>query len=44
MSLDAPKINPVNGAPFSFGVVAACFNGALVEALLAEVLEAFQLL
>ena len=36
MSLDAPKINPVNGAPFSFGVVAACVNGALVEALLAS--------
>ena len=34
MSLDAPVLNSVSGAPFSFGVVAACFNSELVEGLL----------
>ena len=36
MSFDAPKLQPVNGAPFSFGVAAACFNGTLVDGLLAS--------
>lgn len=34
MSLDAPVLRPVSGAPFSFGVAAACFNAELVEGLL----------
>lgn len=34
MSLDAPALSPVDGAPFSFGVAAACFNPELVEGLL----------
>ncbi len=37
MSLDAPALSPVDGAPFSFGVAAACFNAELVEGLLASV-------
>jgi 6,7-dimethyl-8-ribityllumazine synthase len=36
MSLDAPALSPVDGAPFSFGVAAACFNAELVEGLLAS--------
>jgi 6,7-dimethyl-8-ribityllumazine synthase len=36
MSLDAPALGPIDGAPFSFGVVAACFNAELVEGLLAS--------
>jgi len=34
MSLDAPALGPVSGAPFSFGVAAACFNAELVAGLL----------
>jgi len=34
MSLDAPAPSPVDGAPYSFGVAAACFNAASVEGLL----------
>jgi len=34
MSLDAPAPSPVDGAPYSFGVAAACFNPALVDGLL----------
>lgn len=34
MSFDAPALSPVDGAPFSFGVAAACFNPELVEGLL----------
>jgi 6,7-dimethyl-8-ribityllumazine synthase len=34
MSLDAPALSSVSGAPFSFGVAAACFNTELVEGLL----------
>jgi hypothetical protein len=33
MSLDAPVLGPIDGAPFSFGVAAACFNPELVEGL-----------
>ena len=37
MSLDAPALGPVSGAPFSFGVAAACFNAELVEGLLQSI-------
>ena len=37
MSLSAPKETSVNGAPFSVGIVAARFNEALVDTLLARV-------
>jgi 6,7-dimethyl-8-ribityllumazine synthase len=36
MSSDAPVARPVDGTPFKVGVVAARFNGRLVEALLAQ--------
>lgn len=38
MSLAAPSSPAVNGATFSVGIVAARYNTALVDALLAEVL------
>lgn len=38
MSLDAPKENAIDGAPFTVGIVAARFNSALVDALLARAL------
>lgn len=38
MSLDAPKENAIDGAPFTVGIVAARFNPALVDALLARAL------
>lgn len=38
MSLASPKLAAVNGAAFKIGVVASCFNGELVDALLARVL------
>jgi 6,7-dimethyl-8-ribityllumazine synthase len=38
MSLAAPKPTVVNGAGFSIGIVAACYNLKLVDALLARVL------
>ncbi len=38
MSLAAPQPTVIDGAGFSFGVVAARFNGELVDALLARVL------
>ncbi|MBC7366341.1 MAG: 6,7-dimethyl-8-ribityllumazine synthase [Undibacterium sp.] len=34
MSLDAPALSPVDGAPFSFGIAAACFNPELVDGLM----------
>jgi 6,7-dimethyl-8-ribityllumazine synthase len=37
MSLDSPSAAPVHGADFKIGIVAARFNPALVEALLARV-------
>jgi 6,7-dimethyl-8-ribityllumazine synthase len=37
MSLDAPSRSAVSGAPFSVGIVASRFNGAMVDALLARV-------
>jgi 6,7-dimethyl-8-ribityllumazine synthase len=37
MSLAAPKPSQIDGAPFRFGVVAACFNPELVDGLLAQV-------
>jgi len=42
MSLDAPALSPVDGAPFSFGVVAACFNPELVEGLLVSLRATLQ--
>lgn len=38
MSLDAPKENAIDGAPFTVGIVAARFNSTLVDALLARAL------
>jgi 6,7-dimethyl-8-ribityllumazine synthase len=37
MSLAAPQSPAVNGAAFSVGIAAACFNAGLVDALLARV-------
>lgn len=37
MSLSAPKSQAIDGAAFSIGIVAACFNPELVDALLARV-------
>ena len=37
MSLSAPTPTAINGAGFSFGVVAARFNGEMVDALLEKV-------
>ncbi|MBI3884923.1 MAG: 6,7-dimethyl-8-ribityllumazine synthase [Opitutae bacterium] len=34
MSLNAPTADNIDGAPFSIGLVAARYNGALIEALL----------
>jgi 6,7-dimethyl-8-ribityllumazine synthase len=39
MSLDAPQSQAVAGAPFAFGIVAARYNTALVDALLHTVFE-----
>ncbi len=39
MSLNAPQEIVLNGAPFSFGIVAARYNPALVDALLHTVFE-----
>ena len=38
MSLDSPKLAAIHGAAYKFGIVAACFNEELVEALLARAL------
>jgi 6,7-dimethyl-8-ribityllumazine synthase len=38
MSLSAPKPAPIDGAPFSVGIVAARFNSDLVDAMLDRVL------
>lgn len=37
MSLDSPSAVAIDGAAFSFGIVAARFNGELVDGLLARV-------
>ena len=39
MSLSAPPPIALNGAPYSFGIVAARYNPSLVDALLATVFE-----
>ena len=39
MSLSAPPPSPLDGSPFAFGIVAARFNAALVDALLHTVQE-----
>lgn len=39
MSQSAPTPVPINGAPFGIGIVAARFNGALVDALLHTVFD-----
>lgn len=39
MSLDAPELPQVDGAAFRFGIAAARFNGALIDGLLARVVE-----
>ncbi|MDB6114361.1 MAG: ribH [Lacunisphaera sp.] len=39
MSLSAPQSVSVDGAPFSFGIVAARYNPALVDALLHTIFE-----
>ncbi len=39
MSQDAPKSQAIAGAPFAFGIVAARYNPALVDALLHTVFE-----
>jgi 6,7-dimethyl-8-ribityllumazine synthase len=42
MSLSAPRLAAINGAGFSFGVVAARFNEAMVDALLEKVTAELQ--
>jgi 6,7-dimethyl-8-ribityllumazine synthase len=42
MSLAAPKPTVIDGAGFSLGIVAARFNGGLVDALLARVVAALR--
>ena len=42
MGLSAPSPRPINGAAFSVGIVAARFNGELVDALLDRVTVALQ--
>ena len=37
MSLDAPSIQHVNGAPFSIGIVASRYNPTFVDALVHQV-------
>ncbi len=37
MSLDAPSLQPVNGAAFSIGIVASRYNPTLVDALVDQV-------
>ncbi len=39
MSLDAPHTTTIDGAPFRFGIVAACFNQQLVDVLLSQVTQ-----
>ncbi|AWI09758.1 6,7-dimethyl-8-ribityllumazine synthase [Ereboglobus sp. PH5-5] len=39
MSLDTPKPQSINGAAFKVGIVAARFNGVLVDALLHQAYE-----
>jgi len=39
MSLAAPKLSRIDGAPYRFAVVAACFNTELVDGLLARVTQ-----
>lgn len=40
MSLDSAELRPVDGSPFRIGIVAARFNPALVDGLLASAREA----
>lgn len=42
MGLSAPSPRPINGAAFSVGIVAARFNGELVDALLDRVTAALR--
>jgi len=42
MSLASPKPNRIDGAPFRFAIVAACFNPDLVDGLLARVESALR--
>jgi 6,7-dimethyl-8-ribityllumazine synthase len=42
MGLSAPSARPINGAAFSVGIVAARFNGELVDALLDRVTAALR--
>ncbi len=42
MSLDAPAQTPLDGSRFSLGVVAARFNGELVDGLLRELQATFE--
>lgn len=42
MSFDAPESTQLDGAAFRFGIAAARFNRALVDALLARVVEALR--
>lgn len=42
MSLDVPSALTIDGAPFKVGVVAARFNGRLVEALLTQARAALE--
>jgi 6,7-dimethyl-8-ribityllumazine synthase len=37
MSLAAPELRVESGAPYRFGIAAACFNGPLADGLLARV-------
>ena len=42
MSLASPKLAALNGAAFKIGLVAACFNQELVDALLARAVATLQ--
>jgi 6,7-dimethyl-8-ribityllumazine synthase len=42
MSLASPKLAAINGAAFKIGLVAACFNQELVDALLARAVATLQ--
>jgi 6,7-dimethyl-8-ribityllumazine synthase len=39
MSLSAPLLAPISGAPFKVGIAAACYNDRLVGALLDQVID-----
>jgi 6,7-dimethyl-8-ribityllumazine synthase len=42
MSLQPPLAPAISGAPFKVGIVAACYNGPLVDGLLARVVAALR--